>query len=508
MPDLVPLPPSPVRPARRRSILGVLLAALMLAGCLLALGGVGRVAHAQSQDPDAVLYVTVGGMTSDDCKRELVPAVIDPPVPAYYSYANACDLDYAIQVASDDDASPDTLWIAEGDYSQSVEITKSIHLVGGFIDGFVVGQTEADPVAYPLTSTTRILGAANLPAITIEAPLTTTVTRTVTLDGLYVQHQTAAAGQGISVTAPISPNLSGLRVDLHVVSSWVQTHTATTVGGGLVVPADATARLRTGAGVELTIVRSDANDPFTNSFTASLASSLAATLNASLPGQLAGAPTLPLVTVAADTVATTPDFRFATLPGFLLLPLWIAGVAFAVLLSRAGDHVRGTAGAARTGVAEALLASGVAAVAAAVVAIDVALFTWRWDLDLVGLFALMWLALTAITWLLLGTVRTFGAALGAVLGVVALFLQQPVSGATYPAAFAPDVVRWAEPIAPLRYLVEGTRDVLIGGTTLGDMAIALAGFAIAGLALVAVGIARLALQSRPRPAARAPMPAA
>ena len=235
MPDLVPLPPSPVRPARRRSILGVLLAALMLAGCLLALGGVGRVAHAQSQDPDAVLYVTVGGMTSDDCKRELVPAVIDPPVPAYYSYANACDLDYAIQVASDDDASPDTLWIAEGDYSQSVEITKSIHLVGGFIDGFVVGQTEADPVAYPLTSTTRILGAANLPAITIEAPLTTTVTRTVTLDGLYVQHQTAAAGQGISVTAPISPNLSGLRVDLHVVSSWVQTHTATTVGGGLVV---------------------------------------------------------------------------------------------------------------------------------------------------------------------------------------------------------------------------------------------------------------------------------
>ena len=280
------------------------------------------------------------------------------------------------------------------------------------------------------------------------------------------------------------------------------------VGGGLVVPADATARLRTGAGVELTVVRSDANDPFTNSFTASLASSLAATLNASLPGQLAGAPTLPLVTVAADTVATTPDFRFATLPGFLLLPLWIAGVAFAVLLSRAGDHVRGTAGAARTGVAEALLASGVAAVAAAVVAIDVALFTWRWDLDLVGLFALMWLALTAITWLLLGTVRTFGAALGAVLGVVALFLQQPVSGATYPAAFAPDVVRWAEPIAPLRYLVEGTRDVLIGGTTLGDMAIALAGFAIAGLALVAVGIARLALQSRPRPAARAPMPAA
>ena len=89
------------------------------------------------------------------------------------------------------------------------------------------------------------------------------------------------------------------------------------VGGGLVVPAGATARLRTGEGIELTVVRSDANDPFTNSFTASLASSLAATLNAVLPGQLAGTPTEPLVTVAADTVAISPDYRFATLPGFI-----------------------------------------------------------------------------------------------------------------------------------------------------------------------------------------------
>jgi putative membrane protein len=280
------------------------------------------------------------------------------------------------------------------------------------------------------------------------------------------------------------------------------------VGGGLVVPADATARLRTGQGIELTVVRSDANDPFTNGFTANLAGSLAATLNAMLPGQLAESPTEPLVTVAADTVAMTPDFRFAAMPGVLLLPLWIAGVAFAVLLSRAGDHARRTTGAVRTGVAEVLFATLAAAVAAAVVAIDVALFTWRWDLDLISLFALLWLALTAVTWLLVGAVRVFGVALGAVLGIVALFLQQPVSGAAYPPAFAPEVVRWAEPIAPLRYLVEGLRDVLVGGTTLGDMAVALAWFAVAGLVLVGAGIARLALQSRSHPAARAPMPAA
>ncbi|OGO57675.1 MAG: hypothetical protein A2V85_02930 [Chloroflexi bacterium RBG_16_72_14] len=280
------------------------------------------------------------------------------------------------------------------------------------------------------------------------------------------------------------------------------------VGGGLVVPAGATARLRTGEGIELTVVRSDANDPFTNSFTASLASSLAATLNAVLPGQLAGTPTEPLVTVAADTVAISPDYRFATLPGFLLLPLWIASLAFAVLLARAGDHARETAGAARAGVAEALFATLAAAVAGAVIAVDVALFTWRWDVNLIGLFALLWLALTAVTWLMVGAVRVFGVALGAGLGVVALFLQQPVSGATYPPAFAPEVVRWAEPIAPLRYLVEGVRDLLVGGSTLGDMAVALAWFAVAGLVAVAAGIARLALRSRSQRAAGAPMPAA
>jgi predicted outer membrane repeat protein len=233
--DPVQLPP----PTRRLRGLGVALAAL-LAGLLLALS-TGHVARAQTQDPDAVLYVTVGGMsTNSDCKRDFVPAVVDPPTPAYYTYNNACSLDYAIQKAVDGD----TLWIAAGDYSQSVVISESLTLVGGFISGFVAGQTDADPVAYPLTTTSRILGAANLPAITVEAPLTTTITRTVTLHGLYMQHQTAAVGQGISVTAPISPNLSGFRVDLLVEQSWVQTHTATSaLGGGLAVDPRVRARV-------------------------------------------------------------------------------------------------------------------------------------------------------------------------------------------------------------------------------------------------------------------------
>ena len=160
---------------------------------------------------------------------------------------------------------------------------------------------------------------------------------------------------------------------------------------------------------------------------------------------LSGSPSAPLVTVANDTVAATPDFRFATLPGMLLLPLWIAGIAFAALVARAGDRVRAAFGITRTGSAEVVLAAIGAMLVAAVITVDVALFTWHWDADLAGLFAFLWLGLTAIAWLLLGLVRAFGVVLGGLLGVCALFLQQPISGAAFPVDFAPDVVRWAQP---------------------------------------------------------------
>ena len=278
------------------------------------------------------------------------------------------------------------------------------------------------------------------------------------------------------------------------------------VAGGIVIPDGATANLQGGQPVELRVVRSDAGDQFTNSLTANLAASLGPTLNTVLPAMLAGTqPADPLVTVATDTVATTPDFRFPALAGFLLLPLWMASVAFAVLLSRAGDAVRTVRGLVATAIAEVAVTVVGAAVTAAVVTLDVALFSWHWDIDFLGLFAFLWLACTAVGWLLLGTVRTFGLELGALLGVVALFLQQPISGAAYPPAFAPEIVRWAEPIAPLRYFVEGIRDVLIGGSTLPDMAIALVVIALAGLVLVVIGSGRLELLARRHPPAAAPV---
>lgn len=279
------------------------------------------------------------------------------------------------------------------------------------------------------------------------------------------------------------------------------------VAAGIVVPEGAMEALMTGGPIELGLIHTDANDPFTNAFTANLAGQLAANLNAVLPTMLPGAepPAPPLVTVAADTVAPSDDFRFATVMAALLLPLWMAGVAFSALLARAGDAVRRSAGPAATAASELTMAVIGAGIVAAVLVINLATFTWNWEIDLVGLFGFGWLGLTAIALLLLGAMRAFGLEIGAALGVLALFVQQPVSGAAFPAAMAPDVVAWAEPIAPLRYLVEGTRNLLIGGSTTPEMALALGAIGLVGLALALLGYGRLAVVRRePTPASVQP----
>jgi len=275
------------------------------------------------------------------------------------------------------------------------------------------------------------------------------------------------------------------------------------VAAGIVVPDGSTQDLMTGGPIELGIIRTDANDPITNAFTANLAGQLAANLNAVLPTMLPGAepPAPPLVTVAADTIAPTADFRFTTVMAALLLPLWMAGVAFSALLSRAGDAIRRTVGAGATAASELTAAIVGAGVVAAVLVIGLATFTWNWEIDLIGLFGFGWLGLTAIALVLLGAVRSFGLEIGAGLGVLALFVQQPVSGAAFPAAMAPDVVAWAEPVAPLRYLVEGMRNLLIGGSTTPDMVLALSVIGLVGLGVALIGYGRLAVVRRqPAPA--------
>lgn len=267
------------------------------------------------------------------------------------------------------------------------------------------------------------------------------------------------------------------------------------VVAGIVVPAGTTANVVAGGPIALEVVRSDANDPFSNAFSHNLAEQLATGLNAALPAMLPGAepPAPPLVSVTATTVAPAGDFRFAAVIGGLLLPVWMAAVAFAALVSRAGDAVRRMLGRGATALAELTLAAVAAAAVASVLTLGLMTFGWTWEIDLVGLFAFTWLALTAIGWLLVGTIRAIGLELGALLGVLALFVQQPVSGAAFPAAMAPDVVRWAEPFAPLRYVVEGVRNVLIGGSTTPEMVLALSIVGLVGLGLAVVGHARMSV---------------
>jgi uncharacterized phage infection (PIP) family protein YhgE len=286
------------------------------------------------------------------------------------------------------------------------------------------------------------------------------------------------------------------------------------VAAGIIFPEDLSRGLLAKQPVTLKLVKSDANDAFTGAFVTNLASQLGARLNATLPamlagGQAAGRPAAPLVTVATDNVATSQDFRFGVIPAVLVLPLWVATLAFSVLLSRAGMHLRreGRYGALELGMAELGISVVGAAIAAGVITLDIALFAWRWDIDFAGLFGFLWLGLLASAWLLQGAIRLFGLELGALLGVLALFVQQPVSGAAFPPAFAPDAVSWAESVSPLRYIVEGVRNLLIGGSTTPDMAWALVALAGAGFLLFAVGVARVALMPGRERRRDAPAPA-
>jgi ABC-type polysaccharide/polyol phosphate export permease len=284
------------------------------------------------------------------------------------------------------------------------------------------------------------------------------------------------------------------------------------LAAGVVLPAGMTENLQAGRPVTVQLVKSDANDVFTNAFVTNLQTQLATNLNAAVQQLLAGQqgatpaqPAAPLVSVTPQVVAASKDFRFPAIPSMLVLPMWVAVLAFAALVSRAGIHLRETLGMSRvdTGIAELVVGIIASGLAAAVITLDLGLFMWRWDLDFLGLFAFLWLGLLAMAWLLQGTIRLLGFALGVATGVVALFVQQPVSGAAYPPSFAPDVVRWAADVAPLRYMLEGIRNLLIGGSTTWDMAAALAIMAAVGLALYAAGIGVRALlpnRRRPQPA--------
>src|SRR5436305_3045265 len=143
---------------------------------------------------------------------------------------------------------------------------------------------------------------------------------------------------------------------------------------------------------------------------ANISTQLSTNLNAALPALLGGQPVQPLVSTADAKVAASTDFRFGAIPAVLVLPLWIATLAFSVLLSRAADKARRASSVGMAQLALVQLGTGAigAAIVAAVITLDIGLLTWRWDLDFLGLFGFLWLGLAASAWLLLGTIRLLG----------------------------------------------------------------------------------------------------
>lgn len=162
------------------------------------------------------------GQRRGTCQRELVTPP-DPGTP-HYDYP-ACTLEYALSIAVDGN----TMRMAQGDYDEQVEISKSVTLLGGYLATFADGT--ADPVADPATRATNLRGATATPIITLIGQNTTTLTTKVVLDGLRLFH-TTAQDRAISMIGPVTPTVSGFPIRLDITRSKVQLNTAATGGGG------------------------------------------------------------------------------------------------------------------------------------------------------------------------------------------------------------------------------------------------------------------------------------
>lgn len=197
---------------------------LILVALTLAMGMVffaDRTNVALAADPSTALYVVgSGGMTTGDCKR--VPIVT--PTPGN-DYSTACTLEYALEQAEDGDE----LYLQTDFYDTSIVITKSITLRGGFPVGFATGT--ADPVSNPTSNPTIFRTTTISPVITIEGPITTTLTTSVVLDGLQLTHM-GAQDRGIALIGPVTPTLSGLSIDLSISNSIIKENTAASGNGG------------------------------------------------------------------------------------------------------------------------------------------------------------------------------------------------------------------------------------------------------------------------------------
>ena len=283
---------------------------------------------------------------------------------------------------------------------------------------------------------------------------------------------------------------------------------------GFVFPEDFTANVLGGTPTEVGVLRSEANDAFTNAFSRTLVmqwqanfDQVASTIGdlgsggGGLPGEQA-----PLIEAREEVVAPIPNFRLSKLPMQIPFPFWAAIIVLAVLVSMAGRQI-----ASERGSDPWTITLGQVAVAAVgtcllafVMMLDIALFAWEWSIRYVPLWAFMWLTAMSGVLLIFGIIRLAGVVAGLIVSLPLLLIDQIVGGGAAPGSFAPAVYRWLEALVPMRYFTEGFRNILFGGTTSGSMMVALGAIGLVGVLLLIVGTVRAAFAAQKEAVAEPP----
>ena len=280
---------------------------------------------------------------------------------------------------------------------------------------------------------------------------------------------------------------------------------------GFVFPEDFSEKVLGQEPTEVRVIRSEANDAFTNAFSQALVmqwqssfDQVAATIGSlgsgggALPGQDA-----PLIQAREEIVAPIPNFRLSKLPMKILFPFWAAILVLASFVSMAARDIasRRRYDAWKITVGQVAVAAVATSLLAAVMVVDISLFAWEWSIRYVPLWAFMWLTGISGAVLVLGIARLVNLIVALSACLPLLLIDQIVAGGAAPGNFAPAVYRWLEGFVPMRYFTEGFRNILFGGTTSGRMMTALGTIALIGVLLLVAGTIRAALMAQPEASA-------
>jgi len=276
---------------------------------------------------------------------------------------------------------------------------------------------------------------------------------------------------------------------------------------GFVFPEDFTEKVLGGEQAEVQVLRSEANDAFTNGVAMGLVREWQANLDrvaSSVADLGSGGSFIPglepsAIVATEEVIAPIPNFRLEKLPMEILFPFWGSTIVMAAFILLAGREVasrfRQSEPWAISTVQIGLALSGTALLSLVMV-LGIAFFAWEWSLKYIPLWSFMWLTAASSTLVLLGFMRCVGLVIGLIVSTPFLLIQQIVGGGVVPGSWAPPVYRWLESLVPMRYFTEGFRNILFGDTTTGSMVIALGSIALIGLGMLVLGTIRDAMTAQ------------